>query len=206
MLAVTRSSAYRLLFTLAHLGFVAYDAGTKTYALGPQVLAPGLRLSRGARHCRSGDAASGAFARPHRLVGASRRIARAGMSSIWRAWRRAARSPAPSMSARACRRGPRPWAEFCCRVLRDEAIRELYRDEPISHEGKRRRCQSWPNCVDRWPPTRQRLGGAERDYEPGVASIAAPIRDMTGAHRRRGQHFRHRAADHRGRTQRPAQD
>ena len=40
-LGVTRSSAYRLLYTLGHLGFVEYDARTKTYALGPQVLALG---------------------------------------------------------------------------------------------------------------------------------------------------------------------
>ena len=37
-LGVTRSSAYRLLFTLSHLGFVAFDSETKTYSLGPQVL------------------------------------------------------------------------------------------------------------------------------------------------------------------------
>ena len=41
LLGVTRSSAYRLLYTLGHLGFVEYDARTKTYALGPQVLALG---------------------------------------------------------------------------------------------------------------------------------------------------------------------
>lgn len=40
-LGVTRSSAYRLLYTLSHLGFVDYDARAKTYALGPQVLALG---------------------------------------------------------------------------------------------------------------------------------------------------------------------
>src|SRR4030088_1613475 len=37
-LGVPRSSPYRLLFTLCHLGFVAFDSETKTYALGPQVL------------------------------------------------------------------------------------------------------------------------------------------------------------------------
>ena len=41
----------------------------------PRSPPPRLRLSRGARSRRSGDAASGAPARPHRLVGASRRIA-----------------------------------------------------------------------------------------------------------------------------------
>jgi DNA-binding IclR family transcriptional regulator len=40
-LGVTRSSAYRLLYTLGHLGFVEYDSRAKTYALGPQVLALG---------------------------------------------------------------------------------------------------------------------------------------------------------------------
>src|ERR1700752_2444955 len=40
-LGVTRSSAYRLLYTLCHLGFVEYDVRTKTYVLGPQVLALG---------------------------------------------------------------------------------------------------------------------------------------------------------------------
>lgn len=40
-LGVTRSSAYRLLYTLGHLGFVEYDSRARTYALGPQVLALG---------------------------------------------------------------------------------------------------------------------------------------------------------------------
>ena len=37
-LGVTRSSAYRLLYTLEHLGFVVCDVDTKTYALGSRVL------------------------------------------------------------------------------------------------------------------------------------------------------------------------
>ena len=37
-LRVTRSSAYRLLVTLGHLGFVTFDTETKTYALGAEVL------------------------------------------------------------------------------------------------------------------------------------------------------------------------
>ena len=37
-LHVTRSSAYRLLVTLGHLGFVAFDPDSKTYALGAEVL------------------------------------------------------------------------------------------------------------------------------------------------------------------------
>src|ERR1700722_12056956 len=40
-LGTTRSSAYRLLYTLEHLGFVEYDARSKNYALGPQVLTLG---------------------------------------------------------------------------------------------------------------------------------------------------------------------
>jgi len=40
-LGVTRSSAYRLLYTLGHLGFVEYDARAKSYTLGPEVLALG---------------------------------------------------------------------------------------------------------------------------------------------------------------------
>lgn len=40
-LGVTRSSAYRLLYTLCHLGFVEHDDRAKTYALAPQVLALG---------------------------------------------------------------------------------------------------------------------------------------------------------------------
>jgi DNA-binding IclR family transcriptional regulator len=40
-LGTTRSSAYRLLYTLEHLSFVEYDARSKSYTLGPQVLALG---------------------------------------------------------------------------------------------------------------------------------------------------------------------
>jgi IclR family pca regulon transcriptional regulator len=41
-LSVTRSSAYRLLYTLSALGYVAYDNSTKSYRLGPQVLSLGF--------------------------------------------------------------------------------------------------------------------------------------------------------------------
>ena len=37
-IGVTRSSAYRLVYTLDHMGFLKSDAQTKTYTLGPQAL------------------------------------------------------------------------------------------------------------------------------------------------------------------------
>jgi DNA-binding IclR family transcriptional regulator len=40
-LDVTRSSAFRLLYTLEHLGYVESDPATKSYRLGPQVLSLG---------------------------------------------------------------------------------------------------------------------------------------------------------------------
>ena len=40
-IGVTRSSAYRLVYTLDHMGFLKSDAQTKTYTLGPQALRVG---------------------------------------------------------------------------------------------------------------------------------------------------------------------
>jgi len=41
VLGVSRSSAFRLLYTLRHLGYVIYDEDTKCYRLGPQILSIG---------------------------------------------------------------------------------------------------------------------------------------------------------------------
>ncbi|MEI9922259.1 MAG: helix-turn-helix domain-containing protein [Bradyrhizobium sp.] len=48
-IGVTRSSAYRLVYTLDHLGFLKSDAQTKTYTLGTAGASDRLRLSEVAR-------------------------------------------------------------------------------------------------------------------------------------------------------------
>ena len=52
-IGLSRSSAYRLVYTLDHLGFLSYDAGSRTYSLGAEVLrvtrpgATGLLMAEG---------------------------------------------------------------------------------------------------------------------------------------------------------------
>ena len=178
-LGVTRSSAYRLLFTLSHLGFVAFDSETKTYSLGPQV----LRLGYG--YLASRDLVEVAMLHLVRLrdrTGWSAHLGELyGRDVIYLARVATRRSIASTvhvgtrLPARATTMG---------RVLLSDLsaaeVRELYRDEPAM-TGVARPLEPLTAFIDQLVvDAAAGVVVQNSGYEPGVASIAAPVRDMTG--------------------------
>jgi DNA-binding IclR family transcriptional regulator len=178
-LGVTRSSAYRLLFTLCHLGFVAFDSETKTYALGPQV----LRLGYG--YLASRDLVE--VAMPHLLrlrdrTGWSAHLGELhGRDVIYLARVATRRSIASTvhvgarLPARTTTMG-----RVLLSGLPDQEVRELYRDDPLSAVDGRASL-TLAGLIDQLGIDRGNGVVVQKSgYEPGVDSIAAPIRDMTG--------------------------
>ena len=176
-LGVTRSSAYRLLVTLGHLGFVAFDPDTKTYALGPEV----LRLGYG--YLASRDIVE--VATPHLVrlrdrTGWSAHLGELqGREVVYLARVATRRSIASTvhvgtrLPARATTMG-----RVLLSGLSADEVRELYRDNPYSAEtGQGSLADLMAQlATDRDEGVVVQIAG----YEPGVASVAAPIRDMSG--------------------------
>lgn len=178
-LDVTRSSAYRLLFTLGHLGYIVCDPKTKTYALGPQV----LRLGYG--YLASRDLVEVAMPHLVRLRDRSGWSAHLGelhgRDVVYLARVATRRSIASTvhvgtrLPARVTTMG-----RILLSGLSDEEVRELYRDEPSTSAGPKASA-TLAGLIEQL--TADRANGAvvqNSGYEPGVASVAAPIRDMTG--------------------------
>jgi DNA-binding IclR family transcriptional regulator len=177
-LGVTRSSAYRLLFTLCHLGFVAFDNETKTYALGPQV----LRLGYG--YLASRDLVE--VAMPHLLrlrdrTGWSAHLGELhGRDVVYLARVATRRSIASTvhvgarLPARATTMG-----RVLLSGLSDQEVRELYRDDRFAKlDGLL--SPTLAELLDQLAADRAKGVVVQKSgYEPGVDSIAAPIRDMT---------------------------
>jgi DNA-binding IclR family transcriptional regulator len=179
-LHVTRSSAYRLLVTLGHLGFVAFDTDSKTYTLGAEV----LRLGYG--YLASRDLIE--VAMPHLLrlrdrTGWSAHLGELhGHDVVY-----LARVPTRRSIASTVHVGTRLPASATTmgRVLLSELpdgeIRELYGDASASRPAQQ-------NALSLTELLHQLTADAQAGvvvmphsgYEPGVASIAAPIRDMSG--------------------------
>lgn len=176
-LGVTRSSAYRLLFTLLHLGFIVFDADTKTYALGPEV----LRLGYG--YLASRDLVE--VATPHLVrlrdrTGWSAHLGELqGRDVVYLARVATRRSIASTVHV-----GTRLPARITTmgRVLLSglsaDEVRELYRDQPYSSEGGQGSLSDLiaQLATDRTSGVVVHISG----YEPGVASVAAPVRDTSG--------------------------
>lgn len=178
-LAVTRSSAYRLLFTLAHLGFVTFDPETKTYALGPQV----LQLGYGYLAARDiVEVATPHLVRLRDRTGWSAHLGELlGRDVVYLARVATRRSIASTvhvgtrLPARATTMG-----RILLSGLAVAEVRELYRDQPVMSEGAVAP-QSLDALIDQLAADAANgVVVQSAGYEPGVASIAAPIRDMTG--------------------------
>ena len=178
-LGVTRSSAYRLLFTLSHMGFVAFDSETKTYSLGPQV----LRLGYG--YLASRDLVEVAMPHLVRLrdrTGWSAHLGELhGRDVIYLARVATRRSIASTvhvgtrLPARATTMGRILLAD-----LSAAEVQELYRDEP-GLSGAAKPHESLAALIEQLAADAAAGVVVQNSgYEPGVASIAAPIRDMTG--------------------------
>jgi DNA-binding IclR family transcriptional regulator len=178
-LGVTRSSAYRLLFTLSHLGFVAFDSETKTYSLGPQV----LRLGYG--YLASRDLVEVAMPHLVRLrdrTGWSAHLGELHSRDVIYLARVATRRSIAStvhvgtrLPARATTMG-----RILLSGLSAAEVRELYRDEPAMSGGAKP-AESLATLIDQLAADAAAGVVVQNSgFEPGVASIAAPIRDMTG--------------------------
>lgn len=177
-LGVTRSSAYRLLYTLGHLGFVEYDSRAKTYALGPQVLALGYG------YLASRDIPAVALPHLERLrdrTGWSAHLGELhGREVVY-----LARVPTRRLVSSSVHIGTRlpahatTMGRILLSGLADDEIRERYQEEmerpldlsPFSSVS----ALLEQIAIDR-------VNGAviqNSVYEQGVASAAAPIRDVT---------------------------
>lgn len=178
-LHVTRSSAYRLLFTLGHMGFVAFDSETKTYALGPQV----LQLGYGYLAARDlVEVAMPHLVRLRDRTGWSAHLGELhGRDVVYLARVATRRSIASTvhvgtrLPARATTMG-----RILLAGLTDAEVRELYRDDPGGSFGAKAPA-TIAGLIEQLGSDRA-LGAVVQNsgYEPGVASIAAPVRDMTG--------------------------
>lgn len=173
-LGVTRSSAYRLLYTLGHLGFVDYDAGSKSYQLGPQV------LNLGFGYLASRDLVE--VAMPHLLrlrdrTGWSAHLGELHGSEVVYLARVATRRAIASnvhvgtrLPAHATTMG-----RVLLAGLSEREVRDLY-----DHElAMQLRSGGVAQLIDRLAADRARGFVAQNSvYEPGVASVAAPILDV----------------------------
>ncbi len=177
-LGTTRSSTYRLLYTLEHLGFVEYDARSKNYALGPQVLSLGYgylasrdMIDVAMPHLirlrdRTGWSAHLGELHGRDVVYLARVATRRSIASIVHVGTR--------LPAHATTMG-----RILLSGLSDQEIRELYHQELTR-----------PLDLSPYPGVAELVARIATDrvegvvvqnsgYEPGVASVAAPIRDVT---------------------------
>ncbi|MCJ7873527.1 IclR family transcriptional regulator [Phaeobacter sp. J2-8] len=179
-LGVSRSAAFRSVYTLASLGFLLQDQREERYALGPAV----LRLGHGYLATRelveialpvleklrddSGWSAHLAVREGSSVLYMLRLPALSGLNSIVHVGSR--------LPAAATTMGRALLAD-----LSEEALIKLYRDEDFSRApGRSPRSQAallkqWQD--DRGRDTIIQVG----EFEAGMASIAAPVRDMTNA-------------------------
>jgi DNA-binding IclR family transcriptional regulator len=175
-LGVTRSSAYRLLYTLSALGYVAYDNSTKSYRLGPQV------LSLGFGYLASRDLVE--VAMPHLIrlrdrTGWSAHLGELhGRDVVYLARVATRRSIASTvhvgtrLPARRTTMG-----RVLLSGLPETEIRHLYDDASLAADTPPANLAELLKQLaeDR----REGFVVQNATYEPGVASVAAPVRDMT---------------------------
>lgn len=177
---VTRSAVFRIAYTLEQLGFLAHDPRTRTYALGPQVLrlGYGYLASRDllevalpqleALRDRSGWSAHLGVLEGREVVYLARFPTRRSLSSTVQVGTR--------LPAHATTMG-----RVLLAALPPDGLRALYAGTDLAPHG--------PNTPTTLPAL---LAQAERDrvagfaahvagFEAGVASVAAPLRDVTGA-------------------------
>lgn len=171
-LGVTRSSAYRLLFTLNHLGLVEFDAETKTYALGPQV------LSLGYGYLQARDIVEVAMPHLVRLrdrTGWSAHLGELSGRDVLYLSRVATRRSIASTVHVGTRLPARvtTMGRVLLAGLADDELRDLFHGEALGAGGV-------AGLLRQVGEDRARVAVAQNStYEPGIASVAAPVRDMT---------------------------
>ncbi|WP_338664550.1 IclR family transcriptional regulator C-terminal domain-containing protein [Pararoseomonas sp. SCSIO 73927] len=177
---VTRSAVFRIAYTLDQLGFLTYDAGTRTYELGPQVLqlgygylasrdlvevaAPHLEALRD----RTGWSAHLGVLEGREVVYLARLPTRRSLSSVVQVGTR--------LPAHATTMG-----RVLLASLSPEALEHLYAGAVLEPRGPRIPT-TLPALLAQ--AARDRAAGFAAHvagYEAGVASVAAPVRDVAGA-------------------------
>ncbi len=178
-LGVTRSSAFRLLYTLEHLGFVKSDPQTKAYRLGSAL------LSLGYGYLASRDMVE--VAMPHLLRLRDRTGWSAHLGELHgREVVYLARVPTRRSVASTVHVGTRLPAQtttmgrILLSGLTDKEVRDLYEGERTGRL-EQQPATSLDNFIKQIRTDRTNgVVVQNAGYEPGVASVAAPVRDMTG--------------------------
>ncbi|WP_458098296.1 IclR family transcriptional regulator [Roseomonas sp. WA12] len=177
---VTRSAVFRIAYTLDQLGFLTYDAGTRTYELGPQVLrlgygylasrdlvevaAPHLKALRD----RTGWSAHLGVLEGREVVYLARLPTRRSLSSVVQVGTR--------LPAHATTMG-----RVLLASLSPDALEQLYAGAALEPRGPRTPT-TLPALVAQAATDRAAGFVAHvAGYETGVASVAAPVRDVSGA-------------------------
>jgi len=178
-IGVTRSSAYRLVYTLDHIGFLKFDAQTKTYALGPQALRIGYA------YLKSRDLVAVAAPYLEHLRDITTWSAHLGelqgRDVVYLARVATRRSVASNVQVGA--RLPAhatAMGRVLLSALPESEIRALYGDEALQSYSP----QTPTNVEALLAQLRiDRSNGfvlQDSGFEPGVASVAAPLRDVAG--------------------------
>lgn len=178
-LGMSRSAAFRPVYTLAQLGYLLHDARTARYSLGPSVLRLGygylatrelveIALPELERLRDATDWSAHLAVRDGRFVIYMLRVpSRMGLASIVHV---GSRLPAAGTAM----------GRVLLADLTEDALVSLYRDETYQHApGQTPR--SLAELIAQW--RRDRASSAViqvGNFESGIASIAAPIRDLTG--------------------------
>ncbi|MEW5422752.1 IclR family transcriptional regulator [Amorphus sp. 3PC139-8] len=178
ILGTSRSAAFRTVYTLVHMGCLLHDKRSQTYALGPAV----LRLGYG--YIATRELVEVAYPELERLRDRTGWSAHMGVldgtSVLY-----VLRVPTPHRLTGIVQVGSRLPARSTTmgRVLLanldEETLLSLYRHEartkgPASSEGPTALLAQWRR--DQGRPHISHVG----DFEAGIASIAAPVRDMSG--------------------------
>jgi DNA-binding IclR family transcriptional regulator len=176
-LGITRSSAYRLLYTLGHLGFLDYDPRAKSYALGPQVLALGYGYLASRDVI---DVATPHLVRLRDRTGWSSHLGELHGREVVYLARVATRRSVASMVHVGTRLPAHSttMGRVLLSGLSDRDIRELYHDE-ATRPLRFAPYAGIEEFLQRIAADRANGFVAQNSgYEPGVASVAAPIHDM----------------------------
>lgn len=176
---MTRSVAFRPVYTLAQLGYLLLDRRSGRYALGPSVLRLGygylatrelveIALPELERLRDATDWSAHLGMRDGRFVLYMLRVpSRMGMAGIVHV---GSRLPAAGTSM----------GRVLLAALPEEELTALYRDESYS-TAPARSPQSFYELLAQWRADREAGAVVQVGrFESGVASVAAPVRDMSG--------------------------
>ena len=179
-LNMSRSAAFRSVYTLAHLGYLLHDPRTKLYSLGPSVLRLGygylatrelveIALPELERLRDATDWSAHLGVRDGRFVLYMLRVpSRMGLASIVHV---GSRLPAAATTM----------GRVLLADLSEETVLAIYREEtypPAPRYAPRNLAELLEQRRrDKGATTVTQIGS----FETGIASIAAPVRDMSGS-------------------------